>query len=144
MLGICHNTGWPIAIPTLPLTPYTDYIAPWYALVAIIGALARRHRTGKGMYIDQSQYEAGLHAMAPHLMDYIVNGNVINRMGNRDRYMCPHGIYPVAKADTWPSPQPMKTNGRASAASLDTRNGRKTPDSAISPAGSRMKMNSTG
>jgi benzylsuccinate CoA-transferase BbsF subunit len=97
MLGICHTTGWPDSDPTLPLTPYTDYIAPWYALVAIIGALARRHRTGEGMYIDQSQYEAGLHAMAPHLMDYMVNGNVINRMGNRDRYLCPHGIYPCVE-----------------------------------------------
>lgn len=97
LLGICHTTGWPDSDPTLPLTPYSDYIAPWYALVAIIGALARRRRTGKGMYIDQSQYEAGLHAMAPHLMDCMVNGNVISRMGNRDRYMCPHGVYPCSE-----------------------------------------------
>lgn len=96
LLGICHTTGWPDSDPTLPLTPYSDYIAPWYALVAIIGALARRRRTGEGMYIDQSQYEAGLHAMAPHLMDCMVNGNVISRMGNRDRYMCPHGVYPCS------------------------------------------------
>ncbi len=97
LLGICHTTGWPDSDPTLPLTPYSDYIAPWYALVAIIGALARRRRTGEGMYIDQSQYEAGLHAMAPHLMDCMVNGNVISRMGNRDRYMCPHGVYPCSE-----------------------------------------------
>jgi benzylsuccinate CoA-transferase BbsF subunit len=32
--------------------------------------------------------------MAPHLMDYMINGNVISRMGNRDRYMSPHGVYP--------------------------------------------------
>ena len=94
LLGICHTTGWPDSDPTLPLTPYTDYVAPWYALVAIIGALAWRRQTGKGMYIDQSQYEAGLNVIAPHLLDYSVNGNVIGRMGNRDRYMCPHGIYP--------------------------------------------------
>ena len=94
MLGICHATGWPDSDPTLPLTPYTDYVAPWYALVAIIGALAWRQQSGKGMYIDQSQCEAGLSFMAPHLMDYMINGNVISRMGNRDRYMSPHGVYP--------------------------------------------------
>ncbi len=94
MLGICHATGWPDSDPTLPLTPYSDYVAPWYALVAIIGALAWRQQSGEGMYIDQSQCEAGLSFMAPHLMDYMINGNVISRMGNRDRYMSPHGVYP--------------------------------------------------
>jgi len=27
----------------------------------------------------------------------MANGNVINRMGNRDCYMCPHGIYPCVE-----------------------------------------------
>lgn len=101
LLGLCTATGWPDSEPTLPFTAYCDYIAPWYVIIAVIGALLRRHQTGKGMYIEQSQFEAGLSFIAPHLLDYTVNEHAVTRMGNRDRYMSPHGVYPCRGADRW-------------------------------------------
>jgi len=101
LLGLCTTTGWPDSEPTLPFTAYCDYIAPWYVIIAVIGALLRRHQTGKGMYIEQSQFEAGLSFIAPHLLDYTVNEHAVTRMGNRDRYMSPHGVYPCRGADRW-------------------------------------------
>ena len=101
LLGISGCTGWPDSEPTLVVTPWTDYISPWYLLIAIIGALLRRRKTGEGMYIEQAQLEAGLTFMAPHVLDYTVNKRIVTRSGNRDRYMSPHGVYPCRGADRW-------------------------------------------
>ncbi len=94
LAGFCACTGWPDSDPTMMGTQYSDYVAPWYAVLAIVAALAKRRETGKGMYIEQSQYEAGLTMMGLHLLDCAANGHIVTRMGNRDSYMCPHGVYP--------------------------------------------------
>ena len=100
LAGFCECTGWPDSGPTLLGTQYSDYVAPWYAVLAIVAALAKRRETGRGMYIEQSQLESGLTMLGVHLLDYEVNGRVVSRMGNRDRYLCPHGVYPC-KEDRW-------------------------------------------
>ena len=101
LAGYSACTGWPDSDPTMVFTAYSDYIAPWYSLIAVMGALLRRRKTGEGTYIEQSQFEAGLTFVAPHLLDYEVNGRVISRNGNRDSYMAPHGVYPCRGADRW-------------------------------------------
>ena len=53
------------------------------------------------MYIEESQFEAGLSFMGTHLLDYTVNKHIVTRMGNRDRYMSPHGVYPCRGTDRW-------------------------------------------
>jgi benzylsuccinate CoA-transferase BbsF subunit len=100
LAGLCQCTGWPDSGPTMMGSQYSDYVAPWYAVLAIVAALAKRRETGRGMYIEQSQLEAGLSMMSLHLLDYAANGRVVGRMGNRDRYMCPHGVYPC-KEGRW-------------------------------------------
>ena len=72
-----------------------------YLLIAIIGALLRRRKTGLGMYMEQAQLEAAVSFLGPHAMDYVVNHNLLNRRGNRDRYMSPHGVYPCRGSDRW-------------------------------------------
>jgi len=99
--GFCQCTGWPESEPTMVFTAYSDYIAPWYLLIGIIGALLRRRRTGEGMYIEQAQFEAGLTFAAPHILDFNVNGRNSFRRGNRDSQMSPHGIYPTITPDRW-------------------------------------------
>ncbi len=51
-------------------------------------------RTGNGVYIDLSQYEAGLQFLGGSLLDYSANGEVARRDGNRDPVVAPHGCYP--------------------------------------------------
>ncbi|MFC2000418.1 CaiB/BaiF CoA transferase family protein [Chloroflexota bacterium] len=99
--GFSECTGWPDSDPTMVFSAYSDFISPWYLLIAVMGALLRRRKTGQGMYIEQSQLEAGLTFMAPHVLDYTVNKRVTSRNGNRDRHMSPHGIYPCHGADRW-------------------------------------------
>ena len=99
--GFYHLTGWPDREPVGPDGPYTDMVAPRLNVLAILAALDYRCRTGKGQYLDMSQYENGIHFMAPLVLDYTVNGRVANRMGNRSTYAAPHGAYRCRGDDRW-------------------------------------------
>lgn len=87
--------------PGMPSLAYTDFIAPWYLVTALIAALLRRRKTGKGMYLEQSQYEAGVTFLAQGILDYTVNGRVATGMTSRDPYAAPHGAYPCKGEDRW-------------------------------------------
>jgi benzylsuccinate CoA-transferase BbsF subunit len=101
LAGFSACTGWPDTDPTMVVTAYSDFIAPWYLLIAVVGALLRRRRTGEGVYIEQSQFETGVTFLGHHVLDYMVNKRMVSRSGNCDRYMSPHGVYPCRGADRW-------------------------------------------
>ena len=98
--GFCQITGWPEGEPT-PIGVYTDYVVPHFSVPVLLAALLYRHRTGKGQYIDLSQYEAGLQFMTPILLDYTVNKREASRTGNRSAYAAPHGAYRCKGEDRW-------------------------------------------
>jgi benzylsuccinate CoA-transferase BbsF subunit len=93
LAGLGHISGWPDREPSA-IGPYTDYVAPRFSLLAIMAALDYRRRTGKGQYIDLSQYECAVQFMTPLLLDYEVNGRIADRVGNFSPYSAPHGVYP--------------------------------------------------
>jgi crotonobetainyl-CoA:carnitine CoA-transferase CaiB-like acyl-CoA transferase len=97
--GFNSVIGWPDREPAM-VGAYTDYVSPRFAIASILAALDHRDRTGQGQYIDFSQAEASLHFLTPAVLDYVVNGRVQGRAGNRDRQMAPHGVYPAAGAQT--------------------------------------------
>lgn len=99
--GFYHIAGWPDREPISVYAAYTDTISPWYLVVPLIGALLRRRKTGKGMYLDQSQYEASIHFLEPAILDYTINGRVASRMGNRHPAAVPHNAYPCMGNDRW-------------------------------------------
>jgi len=99
--GLSHLTGWPdrsaVLLPNAP----PDFISAWYLCSVVLAALDYRRRTGKGLYLDQSQIEAGITFWGPGLLDYTVNGRIATRMGDRDPNMCPHGAFPCLGDDEW-------------------------------------------
>lgn len=99
--GVTHLTGWPDRYPSEIWLAYTDFINPRYNATTLIAALDYRNRTGKGQYLDFSQFEIGLQFIAPVLLDYTVNGHVADRMGNRSTCEAPHGAYPCRGDDRW-------------------------------------------
>jgi len=99
--GFGEVTGWPDRGPVWTNTSYTDYIAPWYLATAVVAALLYRRKTGKGMYLDQSQLEAGVTFLGPAMLDYAVNRRVATRMGNRVPHAAPHGAYRCMGAERW-------------------------------------------
>ena len=97
--GFTHLLGCPDGPPSLLYGPYIDYIAVGFGTVAALAALYRRRRTKTGCVIDLSQYEAGLQFMTPALLDFVVNGRVAERNGNRHPSAAPHGVF-ACRSDT--------------------------------------------
>jgi crotonobetainyl-CoA:carnitine CoA-transferase CaiB-like acyl-CoA transferase len=93
LAGFCGLTGFPDGSPMLLYGPYVDFIASIMGTSAVLAALDRRHRTGRGGSIDISQYECGLAFMAGALLDYRTTGRVAQRCGNDDAEAAPHGAY---------------------------------------------------
>jgi benzylsuccinate CoA-transferase BbsF subunit len=101
LIGFAELSGWPDTAPAAPYGPYTDFICPRFNIVALIAALDYRRRTGKGQWIEQSQFETSLHLISPIILDCMVNGRVAKRQGNRLDYAAPHGVFPCKGDDRW-------------------------------------------
>jgi crotonobetainyl-CoA:carnitine CoA-transferase CaiB-like acyl-CoA transferase len=101
LCGFTEVSGWPDKPPAAPHGAYTDYINARFDALALIAALDYRRRTGKGQWIEQSQFETSLHFFAPPLMDYQVNGRTMGRNGNRSPEAAPHGVFPCRGDDNW-------------------------------------------
>lgn len=99
--GFFEVTGWPDRGPAAVFGAYTDFIAPWYLAVILIAALDRQRKTGKGLHMEQSQFEAGVSFLGPAILDYFVNGRIAGRMGNRDPHLAPHGAFRCKGDDQW-------------------------------------------
>lgn len=101
LCGFIELTGWPGRAPVVHGGFNTDVITARFSTIALLAALDYRRRTGKGQYIDMSQYESGLSFLAPLLLDYAANGQVASRIGNRSPYAAPHGVYPCTGDEQW-------------------------------------------
>jgi benzylsuccinate CoA-transferase BbsF subunit len=82
--------------PAPPYGAYSDFVAPRLLTSALIAALDYKRRTGKGQYIDMSQYEAALQNLAPALIDYFATGKMLGPRGNESHRYAPHGAYRCA------------------------------------------------
>ncbi|MBI4282882.1 MAG: CoA transferase, partial [Chloroflexi bacterium] len=80
---------------------YSDYIAAHCNVIAILAALDYRRRTGKGQYLDSSQYENSVHFLTPLVLDYVVNQRVAGRSGNQCPDAAPHNAYRCQGEDRW-------------------------------------------
>jgi benzylsuccinate CoA-transferase BbsF subunit len=93
MSGFQYIVGWPDRPPIGPFGPYTDFVSPRLALVALLAALEERQRTGRGCYLDVSQVEGGAWFLSPEIAAYAADGVVQERCGNRDAAFAPHGVF---------------------------------------------------
>jgi benzylsuccinate CoA-transferase BbsF subunit len=93
LAGFCGLTGFPDGPPMLLYGPYIDFIASSFGAAAVLAAVIRARRSGKGAFIDLSQYECGLMFMSGALEDYFASGHVAERCGNDDPDAAPHGAF---------------------------------------------------
>jgi crotonobetainyl-CoA:carnitine CoA-transferase CaiB-like acyl-CoA transferase len=100
MGGFQYIVGWPDRPPLGPFGPYTDFVAPRLALVALLAALDERQRTGRGCYLDISQVESGVWFLAPQIAAFAADGVVQGRNGNRDAACVPHGVFACQPTST--------------------------------------------
>lgn len=101
LAGFTHLTGWPDGEPQQPWGAYTDMIAPRIGAAAIVAALEYRRKTGKGVLLDQSQFEGGAFFLTPALLDYTANGRIAQRAGNACSIAAPYGVFQCKGDDRW-------------------------------------------
>lgn len=99
--GISSITGYRDGPPIRSGISFTDPYTGVVGAGAVIAALIYRRRTGKGQYIDLSEHEAAIPVAGYALMDYVLNGRVAGRRGNRSPWYAPQGCYPCAGDDEW-------------------------------------------
>jgi len=100
LAGFSHITGWPDREPGY-IAAYTDFIGPRFNIIAIMAALEYRRRTGKGQYLDMSQYENAVHFISGLALDAQANGRALGRIGNQCEYAAPHNAYRCQGDDRW-------------------------------------------
>lgn len=101
--GMIHLTGWPdrppVTLGARGILP--DLVSPRFGVIAALAALDYRKKTGKGQYIDISEYEVAIQFLTPSILENTVNKRVMNRDGNRCLYAAPHGVYRCKGDDRW-------------------------------------------
>jgi len=100
--GLTHLTGYSDGPPN-PMTGSTDLMSAATAAFALVAALNHRQETGYGQHIDLSSVESLAVFTGDALMEYVMNGRVQDRNGNRDRIMAPHNCYRCRGQDSWVS-----------------------------------------
>ena len=78
-----------------------DPIAGIHTMGYIMTALHHHRNTGRGSYVDLSQREAAICWLGDEIVEYELTGNEPIRIGNRDEFMAPSGVYRCTGEDAW-------------------------------------------
>jgi crotonobetainyl-CoA:carnitine CoA-transferase CaiB-like acyl-CoA transferase len=103
MSGLSQLTGYQGMQPMHVGMSYGDPNAGLHAAFAVIAALFHRERTGRGQYIDMSQWESSMCVIGEAFMHHVMNGEQPERKGNRSDRMSPQGQFMAAGDDAWVS-----------------------------------------
>ena len=103
--GFTQLTGFPDTDPSGPASAYSDAVGGMAGAQAVLLALLHRSRTGRGQWLDVSQFESLSSLLETLVLDMSVNGPdaVSERTGNRLPYAggAPHGAYRCNGDDRW-------------------------------------------
>jgi benzylsuccinate CoA-transferase BbsF subunit len=98
MMMVTEKEGNP---PVAISNSWMDYVGGLHGCYAVMQALVRRKKDGKGRNIDLAQFETGVSSLGPLLLAGIIDGTLPKRMGNRSSSAAPQGCYPCAGQDQW-------------------------------------------
>ena len=101
LAGVAGLTGYPDRSPILASNAYGDPVSGIGGAIGLLMALVARRRTGRGQHVELSHQELAIHHVSQTLMDYVMNGRIATRQGNRHPRMAPHGVYPCKGEDQW-------------------------------------------
>ncbi len=101
MGGVSLMSGQEGEPPATINTSYSDYHTGVFQPVAIMGALLRRRLTGLPATMESSIFKSGAVTAGPAILDYQSTGRMPQRIGNRDPFAAPHGVYRCLGDDRW-------------------------------------------
>jgi crotonobetainyl-CoA:carnitine CoA-transferase CaiB-like acyl-CoA transferase len=101
--GLTYLTSYDKNTPMGPGYAYADAISGLYGALAVLGALDYRDRTGKGQFIDLSEYEAVVSLIGPALLETIASESELFPNGNQSDYemAAPYGCFRCQGSDQW-------------------------------------------
>lgn len=99
--GVAGLTGYPDRSPILSSNAYGDPVSGVGGAIGLLMALVARRRTGRGQHVEICHQELSIQHVSQTMMDYVMNGRVATRQGNRHPWMAPHGVYPCKGDDQW-------------------------------------------
>ncbi|MEW9555428.1 CaiB/BaiF CoA transferase family protein [Nonomuraea sp. NPDC050783] len=94
--GMMSVTGTPDTAPLRVGFPVCDTVGGLMAALAVSAALAGRHRTGRGCFLDLSMLEAAISAMGWTVSNYLVSGVEPEPMGDQNATAAPSGTFEAA------------------------------------------------
>lgn len=72
-----------------------------HAAFATLVGLAKRDRTGRGVFVEAPMLESALNVAAEPVLEWSAYGNLMDREGNRSPWAAPQGVYRCAGVDQW-------------------------------------------
>jgi benzylsuccinate CoA-transferase BbsF subunit len=96
--GMSYLTGFEGGASRRASNNYMDHSTGNNVAYALLLALYRRNRTGKGMRIDLSMQETGVSCIGPAILE-AQRGITRPRLGTSHLWKAPHNIYPCAGDD---------------------------------------------
>lgn len=94
--GVMDLTGEPDDGPQKVGTPAADMLAGHDSAMAVLAALLRRQRDGRGCAIDVSMVESMTRFMSPRLLPYLGSGEITRRSGGRDSVIAIYQVFETA------------------------------------------------
>lgn len=94
--GFQSLTGHPEHEPVRLAIPMTDVTTGLNGALAVLSALWRRKRTGKGQFIEAPLYDTGAFNTAPLAVQRMAGGDLPVRLGNADHWAAPANSYKTA------------------------------------------------
>lgn len=94
--GVMDMTGEPDSPPQKVGTPAADLLAGHDAAMAVMAALLRRSRDGRGCVVDVSMMESMARFMGPRLVPYLGTGELMRRSGGRDSVIAIYQVFETA------------------------------------------------
>jgi crotonobetainyl-CoA:carnitine CoA-transferase CaiB-like acyl-CoA transferase len=99
--GMTWATGYADGGPLKLGAALPDPVGGLHAVFATLAALDERERTGKGGFIDCSQFETYSALAGDMYLGASVTGEAPPRLGNRSANRAPQGVYPCAGEEEW-------------------------------------------
>ncbi len=100
MGGLMSITGEPDDVPgggpKRVGVAIADLFSGMYATIAVLAALARRERTGRGQHIDLALLDCQVAMLANQAMNYLTSGRPPHRMGNAHPNVVPYEAFATA------------------------------------------------
>lgn len=93
--GMMSMTGEPEREPQKAGIAVADLFTGMYSAVAVLAAVNRRERTGRGAHIDMALLDTQVAVMANQALNWMTSGKVPRRAGNGHANLAPYQAFPT-------------------------------------------------